>query len=92
MGSEMCIRDRGTLLWGDETSPLTLAATWSGGPNVRATPLQLSEKIDIASRRGCDLFPVNISKSARKAEAAKLGLGRYARTPRAAIGGAGHCR
>ena len=52
--------DEGTLLWGDETSPLTLAATWRGGPNVRATPLQLSEKIDIASRRGCDLFPVNI--------------------------------
>jgi hypothetical protein len=47
--------DKGELQWGDEKSPLALEATWRG------TPPPLSDKIEIASRRGCDLFPVDIS-------------------------------
>ena len=47
--------DTGAIGWGDKESPLTLKATWRGTVPV------LAEQIDIASRRGCDLFPVNIS-------------------------------
>ena len=46
--------DAGDIYWGASDSPLTLEATWRG------TPPALAEKIDVASRRGCDLFPVNI--------------------------------
>jgi hypothetical protein len=47
--------DKGEMQWGDEKSPLALEATWRG------TPPPLSDKMEIASRRGCDLFPVDIS-------------------------------
>jgi len=48
--------DNGTVPWGDVQSPLTLQATWRG------TPPALTDAIAIASRRGCDLFPVNIAE------------------------------
>lgn len=47
--------DEGDILWGDSRSKLTLDARWHGAPPA------LAEKIEVASRRGCDLFPVNIS-------------------------------
>ena len=47
--------DRGDERWGPPDSPLSLAAQWRG------TPPALADEIEIASRRGCDLFPVNIA-------------------------------
>ena len=41
--------------WGRADSPLSLVAQWRG------TPPALADEIEIASRRGCDLFPVNIA-------------------------------
>ena len=49
--------DNGTRDWGDKKSPLSLEATWRG------TPPDLTDKIEVASRRGCDLFPVDISNA-----------------------------
>ncbi len=47
--------DAGEISWGDAKSPLTLTADWRGRPPA------LAASIDVSSRRGCDLFPVNIS-------------------------------
>jgi hypothetical protein len=47
--------DAGEMIWGDSESPLHLTAQWRG-----AAP-DLVDKIAVASRKGCDLFPVNIS-------------------------------
>ena len=47
--------DAGERQWGNPASPLSLSAIWRG----MAPPL--SENIAIASRRGCDLFPVDIA-------------------------------
>jgi len=44
----------GDIQWGASDSPLTLDATWRGAPPT------LAEKIEVVSRRGCDLFPVDI--------------------------------
>ena len=47
--------DKGDMDWGRADSPLSLVAQWRG------TPPALADEIEIASRRGCDLFPVNIA-------------------------------
>jgi len=47
--------DDGPVEWGDSNSPLTLEAQWRGQAPA------LIDKIEVASRQGCDLFPVNIS-------------------------------
>ncbi len=49
--------DAGAVHWGDADSPLTLEAKWRG-----ASPA-LAEVIQVASRRGCDLFPVDIAQA-----------------------------
>ena len=52
--------DDGEIEWGDAASPLSLGASWRGVPPI------LSDDIQIASRRGCDLFPVNITDRAAR--------------------------
>ena len=47
--------DKGDETWGPTDSPLSLAAQWRG----RAPTLV--DEMTVASRQGCDLFPVNIS-------------------------------
>jgi len=45
----------GDMSWGDEDAPLHLETTWSGAPPPSGRPL-------IASRSGCDISPLDISK------------------------------